>query len=247
MSELFNITHEGGDLSEYDTVIIGTANNVTANSDSALAGTNFGLDVFLIGNSTGGSQGIKEFTTSSSQFRIRWYLDFSSLSIDTGANTRIFGVRTDFNSVNNIRAFLHFNTPNYELRFSHRDEVGGFVESSQIVISKDSTHLIELHATKGSNNATDDSTLDIYIDGVFKETITTILFDNWGFEDFQIGAIGSPSTVSGNIYHDEVKANDDGSEIGPVTFSDGIRPRYSSADYNTGLRARHGPYRGRYR
>lgn len=216
MVELFNITHDANNLNEYDSTI--TDGGDLSTGTPGLADTTAKMEALI--DSIGGIYGQKNFSSApGADLRMRFYFGPNTLTIPgDGDSFYIFR--------------LHSSTQSYLLRFylGRRDADGYWIRSvyvndvgtghylTEYGIS-DGPHYAEFHLEREGSDGAGDGRFRFWLDGVLIGTHSSL--DNWSecndIDYTQLGAIGSiDADISGTIYLDELKANDDGSEIGPV-------------------------------
>jgi len=258
MADLLNLTFEGGDTSQVDTEFTSNGGSITASTASAQEGTNYGVDLVSGGAASTAILAQTDFTYNTDDVRVRFYVDFTALTMADGDQFDIIRVKSPSGSTNRIRAMVLYTLSGdvHSMSFGLKDDAGSWTDSSEVTIPNGKA-MVEIHAIRGTGVPVSDNNaeLRIYINGsTTKEpesldaTDAIDLVDTWGINEFRFGSLaGVDAGTTGSFYMDEIKATDDSARIGPVTFSDGIRPRHSGADYNSTLQSRYGPYGGRYR
>jgi hypothetical protein len=218
MSVVANLTHETGDLSQYDdTVIDGGDLSVTA--AAALAGTSYGLACLI--DDTNEINASKNLTKAAI-LRYRFYIDPNSLTMTSGTYFRVINIESQGGSYPAISyVFLWKNGANYELRHYIRRD-GGAVANDTAVIS-DAPHYCEVNIVRAATSSSADGTCEWWVDGVSQGSWTGI--DNYNLlQDYDwkasLGVIfAAPSGSSGTFYLDELLVNNDGGVIGPVAVA----------------------------
>lgn len=216
MGDLFNITHEAGNLSEYSSTVI-DGGDLSAAAAAALAGTGYGLQCVI--DDTTAIYGLTSISAPASQLRYRFYIDPNSLSMGSGENfvcSAIYGTHATVSLV--AGCHLGWDGSSFEIRAFCFDDGNAFRGTSFYNIS-DGAHYVEVHLTRASAASANDGSISLYIDGALQQTVSAIdTYDAFNLiSSMRLGAIvGIDAGTSGTLYLDEFKANDDGGEIGAV-------------------------------
>ncbi len=216
MAQLLDINLETN-LSEFNTTVT-DGGDLTQSATAALAGTAGGLRMNI--DDTNVIYGQNNFTTlTSGDYRYRIYVNPKTLTMASGNNFTIVNAKSSTGS-GRSRIVMNYNGSNYQIRAEARDDAGAYAVTSFYTIT-DAEHFIESRVEYGSNNATSDAIVTLWIDGVLQESKTGfILFDRTQPGMTRIGAVESiDAGTSGAFYLDEFVFNDDGSEIGPLPSS----------------------------
>jgi hypothetical protein len=215
MAELFNIDHEAGDLSEYDSTVT-DGGNLSAHADAALAGTSYGLNCFI--DDTTEIYGECNLGTSNTSgvLRARFYIDPNT--IDLSANQKISVCRffaSTANAVVHVRMEGRSGSFRYQIGAWDDTPTYSYTQSDDL---SDAEHYVELQLLRASSDVAADGQLDAWVDGGALTSVTDL--DNYDrFADFdyvRLGAMEIHSSADGTFYLDQLIVNDDGSEIGPV-------------------------------
>jgi hypothetical protein len=217
MSELFDINHADGDLDDYDSTIV-DGGDLSVSAGAALAGTDYGLALLI--DDTNDLRVTKNISLSTTDIRLRFYIDPNGLSMSTGALAEIQAVKVNTTPGSICLVSLYYDGSDYQIKATAIEDNGTEIDSSYYTIT-DSAHYIEIHLDRSGSAGMSNGTLDLWIDGVHKEQIT-------GVDNFHIWAYINgctlefehvSGTISGTFYLDAYAANDDGSEIGAVESS----------------------------
>lgn len=214
MSLLWDVTHETGDLTQYDSTVT-DGGDLSVTTAAKLAGTSYGLDLEI--DDTNSIYGYKNWDgTSGDDFRCRYYIDPNSLTIPTAKLFTILFL--DLSASPNAAGLmdLRYDGSHYELRAMAKEDGGAENYTSYYDIT-DEPHYTEYHLERAANSGSSDGQLRFWIDGALQQTISNLdNYDLWDLWDgVGIGAVfGIDAGTSGTFYIDEFKANDDGSEIG---------------------------------
>lgn len=216
MAILFNITHDADNLDEYDATQTGAGDLST--STPGLADTAAKMDVLI--DDTGAIYGaLLVSSPASGQIRVRVYIDPNTLTMADGDLFTF--CRLQVTSLGHpIHLMLYYSDPDYQIRLVSDDDGYNWNTTSFYTITNE-PHYIEAHVVQGAG----DGTAELWIDGDQKQKLTGIdnqdAFDN--IHHIRLGAIhGLDVGTSGTLFLDELKANDDGSEIGPVPLLGGF-------------------------
>jgi len=212
MAVIFNITHDGGDLTEYDATAT-DAGDLSATQAAALAGTAYGLQCVI--DDTNALYGDKNISAPSTEIRIRFYIDPNSLTMANGDAFRILTIKTTNAPYYAALVNVSYDGSNYEISLTAQEDDGTDHATANYDIS-DAEHYVEIHIVRSATVGT----ADLWIDGAHKEQITSL--DNYDLmadvSKIRFGPqTGLDAGTSGTLYLDELKGNDDGSEIGPIT------------------------------
>jgi hypothetical protein len=217
MAEVCHIRHEA-DLSEYSSTVTDSG-DLSAHADAAMGDTAMGLKLVIDDQTE--IYGRKNLTGALTQLRFRFYLDPNGITI---GNTNEWSVCNWYCGSGNLVAvvYLGYTTANgYRILVGFEDDESAWDLWLSYVNITDAVHYIEVHVVAESGAGQDDGTAELWIDGVSKDTLGSMdnygLFSN-GLSDVFFGALWNvPASANGTYYLDELRANDDGSEIGPVT------------------------------
>jgi len=218
MSEIINISLES-DLSEF-TSTVEDSGDLYWSADAALAGTSGGMACLI--DDTNAIYGEYNLGTSatSGTYRFRLYFDPNDLSMGNGDNF-ILGYFLTSATTFGYLEFQYVTGTGYQVRLGQRDDASIWRYTSAYTISN-APHYIELEWVRATNSTSNDGESNLWVDGELKESKADI--DNFdrlsNFDVARFGAVGNiDGTTSGTFYIDEIKANDDGSEIGPLAPS----------------------------
>lgn len=215
MAELFNITHDADNLNEYDVTV--TDGGDLSTGTPGLASTTARMEALI--DDTTAIYAYKNFSLSGSDLRWRFYIDPNTLTIPTGTSFVVNGCYNTDEGIYIVKLYLYWDSTNgYRIGFrSYEDDGSSSITYHDI---SDAEHYVEVHADRATGVAAGDGQAILWIDGVLKQTDGSL--DNWdlltgNFRGY-LGAIDSiDANTAGTLHSDEFKANDDGSEIGPVT------------------------------
>ena len=210
---LLDIDHEGNNLNEWD----GTVGIPAATAGSALAGTNYGMNVPVSGGTTSYAYAAIDLT-GKTVCRFRIYFDPNSYSIDTGGDTHnIAAVRA------NIISNALMVDCNYDVTYGQAIRINLFSDGNSPNASSyydltDEPHWIEVIITRATNATSNDGSAQFWVDDVSKETVSGV--DNYDafvdMDELRLGIMNANVNMSGAIYIDEVIFLDAGTYIGPV-------------------------------
>ena len=213
MGVIIDIEHEAGDLSEYDSTVT-DGGDLSAHADAALAGTSYGLHCVIDDTNSIYGQ-VTQGDTGTGKLRVRFYIDPKSLTMGDGNMFDIFDIYTNGAPYYLLRLYLRRSGSDYQLRAVPYNDAGALASDTEVI--SDTEHYVEIYFQRASSDVAADGSVEWWIDGVSKQTWTSV--DNWDvFVDIaiqRIGAvIGIDAGTSGTLYLDQLKENDDGSQIG---------------------------------
>lgn len=233
MAELFNITHDGGNLGEYDSTVIG-GGDLSAEVAAALASTVEGLNVLIDDNGAIYGQKDEASPNTSETIRFRFYLDPNSINMGSG-NSFVLVKAFSSASRNIAQVNLQYDGANYEIRSFFGQDLGSTVILHTTDIT-DEEHYIEVLVVRAANSGSDDGSMEVWIDGgsvASKADIDNFdQFDNYDF--FRAGAVlGIDTGTRGTIFIDEIVMRDDSTEIGEAALAPSVSDSASVADTPT--------------
>ena len=211
MTEIVNITHETGDLSEY-TATVTDSGDLSVAGAAALAGTGYGLSCFI--DDTTSIFGRFNFTQLTSSFvRARFHIDPNTLTMGVNHNFVVFRLFGDPDGIV-VNVDLDFNS-GYRIEAGVFNDAGTEHDTSPYAIT-DEEHYVEILLTYASSAVANDATFTLWIDGVQKEQLTGLDVHGRSKADrVLLGAVGNlDSGTSGTLYLDELVVRDDAQEIG---------------------------------
>ena len=217
MTVIIDIDHDDGTLDAY-TATVTDSGQLSAEVGAALAGTTEGLQLVI--DDTNALYGEVNLGTpnTSGVMRARVYVDPNDLTM---ASPSEFVFWDFLNSTGTeLIARLYFNKSGSDYRIQQviYNDSGTAIYVGYFVITNE-PHYVEIKLTRASSDVAADGSMQLWIDGVSKETLADK--DNYDrFDDFDIVRLGGitsmDATTSGTFFLDELVVNDDGGEIGPV-------------------------------
>lgn len=212
MAELCNITHDDETLDEYNETV--TDDGDLSVETPGLAGTTARMELLI--DDTNELRGVKNISLSTNQIRVRFYIDPNSLTFDEWGD-RAHVCMVGLSEGPWILAGAQIRWWNeYQIQMWVSEDSG----SLQVEYSlSNEEHYIEFLVVRATSDVADDGYVTTWIDGVEQGTVSNVdNYDIWstvsnvnaGFRWF------AGTGADGTFYLDELKANDDGSEIGPV-------------------------------
>jgi hypothetical protein len=219
MSTIINIDHEAGNLSEYDSTQTDSG-DLSAGAAAALASTDYGMAALV--DDTNDIYGQANISApASDKIRIRFYFDPNSFSFNTNIDEiHILEVGLGAPPWQIARITCNYNGSDYQVLYKAIEDSGASNTHTESIT--DAPHYIEFYLQRASTSSSNDGTMACYLDGSLLTTLTGI--DNYNawtnITKVELGAVRNiTSGDSGTFYLDELKANDDGSEIGALSTS----------------------------
>lgn len=233
MSQLFRITHETGDLSEYDSTVV-DGGDLSVTVGAALIGV-YGLSVNIDDTtSIYGQVDIVSFTAD--YFGARTYFDPNGID-RTGDGIVAEMMRVDRGSspFQFARVELHITGGSHYVRAVFVEDDGTLHFTSTYTVS-DAKHYFEIRLVKASSAVSNDASGTLYIDGVLKETISSLdIYDIFNPTGIRIGALSpSSSVIAGAYYLDDLVVVDDAGLIGGAAVINQIQGANLGADLYNG-------------
>ena len=221
MAEIFNIQHEV-DLSEYNSTSTDSG-DLSQAAGAALAGTAGGLSCLI--DDTNNIYGEVDFTAITSlYYRFRFYIDINSLTM--GDPNGFVCCDILHTNTNLIRVYLRYSSGYNMYVKVYEDDATQNNSSYQAVT--DAEHYVEVLVVFSTGEATNDATVDWWIDGDHKEQMTGL--DIYSRDKPDRGRLGAVAAIdagtSGTFYLDEFIFRDDSTEIGEVLM--GVPPLMNS-------------------
>lgn len=216
MAIILDIDHEGGNLTEYDSTTT-DGGDLSVAAGAALAGTSYGMSLVL--DDTNALRAQKAITKVNT-YRERFYIDPNGLTMALNDNFSVHYILQDGGSYFTIaRVDLLKAAGGYQIQMSVANDGGGYAWQRTCDIS-DAEHYIEFKMVRATNSTSVDGTCEWWVDGSLQTSGAA--YDNFNIMGDQNwngrwGAEYVDAGTSGTFYLDEIKANDDGSEIGPLS------------------------------
>lgn len=215
MTELFNITHDLNDLSEYDSTV--TDGGDLSTGTPGLAGSTAKMEALI--DNTNAMYGQKNVSVTGNDLRFRFYVDPNSLSMSAGSGHRIcYWVLSDSPWQLCALEMYYLSGTSYQIQLAVEKDDSSMSYSGKFTIT-DASHYVEVHIERASSDVASDGQARLWIDGDLKNTMSSLdIYDLWSLiYRARLGPdYGIDATTSGTFYLDEFRANDDGGEIGPV-------------------------------
>jgi hypothetical protein len=197
---IFEIGHETGDLTEYDSTTT-DGGDLSVTAAAALGGTDYGLSAFI--DDTNVIYGEKTFTLTSNVYRLRFDIDPNTLTMAHNDNFPV-NVTLDGTQRAKTLVYLGYSTATgYRIQLAVGNDTGwSFTGWSAIT---DAEHYVEVQVQYASSATASDGTATLWIDGVEQQQMTGIdLFDLAKPDRARFGALlGIDAGTSGTLYLDE--------------------------------------------
>jgi len=207
MGEIFNITMDSNNLSEFDSHT-GVITSVAALMGSSVAGMSIAI------TSSADRYGAIAFTQlTGANFRTRYYVDPNTLTMASNDSFVCLLIRQSSTIVGEVR--LAYIASAYTVQTRWKEDSTSFKDGPSATIS-DAAHYIEVRWQRAANASSNDGVVQLYVDGVSQGSIST----------FDVSTIAQPDNVrfgaadgidggtSGTLYLDELVIRDDDTEIG---------------------------------
>lgn len=212
MAEIVNIDLETGDLSEFSSAVADGGDLSAAGGAAALHG-NYGLSVLV--DDANGIYGSKSgLNNTSGKIRARFYININTLTMgSTEQFIIIICLNSGGSAVGRIDTYY---ASGVRVIATINNDAGGTSNSAAYLLSS-GLHYIEFYIQRAASNVSSDGSMQLWIDGVSKQTLSGI--DNYdrfnNFNTVNFGAVGAiDANTSGTFYLDDLVINDDGAEIG---------------------------------
>jgi len=191
--------------------------DLVVTDQAALGGTDYGLQIILETANSNVTYAYAEIAVSvTGQIRTRIYLDPNTLEMADGDQFVVLALfNTDDDEIANVK--LAKSGSDYQIISTVVEDDDSWTTVQTDTIT-DEEHYIEFHLQRASSDVASDGSMQTWIDGVSEGTASGLdNYDKMPPTYLRFGAIeGVDSGTSGVLYLDELEANDDGSEIGPV-------------------------------
>lgn len=208
MSQLFKITMETGDLTQFTSTTTGSGNTLEASTSAAKEGT-YGLRVDVNGN-TNATYGQKDDSgLSVPVFRAGWWFKMSGYTGGSGTN-RFFEWRD--NGSFNGQVQWSFDGLGLHLRLVVEDDTHTKQYSAMPSMPDwNNWHYYELKLVRASNTSAADGEAYLLIDGWEIVSIMDLdLYDTWHTpNEFIWGLCDIGDTMTGEFYYDDMEVDSD--------------------------------------
>lgn len=213
MSEILNIDHEAGDLSEYSSTVT-DGGDLSVASGAALASTNEGLSVLI--DDTTSIYGRADYTQLGvrSDCRYRFYLDPNSLTM-SDTDFHVICRTLNGTSQRTQVQFGWLTASGFRIRAMATDD-GGTNQATSWVNISDAEQYVEVLIQYASGVSADDGVVRLWVDGSQVADRTDVdLYTRNSSDSLRLGAVANVDAgTSGTYYLDQLILNDDGGEIG---------------------------------
>jgi hypothetical protein len=197
-----DIDHEDGGTADY-TSVTDPDSDFSVTEIAAQNGTDYGLAIQI--DDTNSVYGQKDISTDTNGIvRYGFYLDPNGLtmSMDEFVIAKVY--RSGSLGISYV--YLEYSGSDYRIRSTISGDSGDSYTSYYII--SDAPHRIEVAITRASSDVSSDATMQLWIDGIHKESVTGI--DNYdqfsNFASARLGAVDSvDSGTSGTFYIDELQ------------------------------------------
>ncbi|MDD5086457.1 MAG: hypothetical protein PHV16_01765 [Candidatus Nanoarchaeia archaeon] len=207
---VFSDGFESGDLSAWSSNV-NDGGDLSASADAKIHGS-YGLSCFIDDD----TDIYVEDTTPSSEtrYRVRFYFDPNGIAMDDGD---IFVIATTYSSewTDAFRVHLYKVGSDYTIGCDDATDAQDFSKVTSSYTITDEPHYIEVDWKASTGDGNNDGYLELYIDGVLKETLSDIDSDTLNINRIRLGQAASlwmPGT-SGTIHFDDFVSNNDGSPL----------------------------------
>jgi hypothetical protein len=202
---------ETGDLSEFDSTVTDSG-DLSANASAAYTGS-YGMQAVLDDNTS--IYGHWTFANKS-ELRVGFWFDPNGFS--TTDDLIIAGGGGTIGDAD-WRIRFEWDTSNLKVYASATNDASTFDSTSKVNIS-DAWHWIEAHFKRSSGVGANDGFVKLWVD-VVDETPDAQLTgrddDTKDFDDVNVGAGSVAAPITETIYFDDLRANDTGDAIGPIS------------------------------
>jgi hypothetical protein len=208
-ADLFSDDFESGDLSSWSSSV--TDGNDLSVSTEAKINDDYGLSVSI--NDTNIIY-VQDSTPNTKRYRVRIYINHNSITMpNNGTNITFVEGRSGTRGVF-LLGLYYTDLAGYNIRFQARDDGSSYQTADYPITSE--AHYIEADWQASTGDGNNDGFASIWIDGVFKGTLSNIDNDTRTITDVRVGATQGfgAGGVNGVYYLDNFASNDDGTEIG---------------------------------
>ena len=221
MAEVFTLTHDAVDLSEYTST---SGVDITATAGAGLCGTAGGMNVLI--DDTAEQYGRKDFAAGD-EFRTRFYIDPNGVTITAGAMRVLWWKNAA--GTTKYQCYLQMSGANYAIRLYAYTDGGSNTTVATGTLTDDGTNYVEVYFKAATGSASNDGIARLWIKGSLIGELTNI--DNYDYSDdinqLRVGK-SDMGTISGTIFIDEIVCRDDNTEIGPYATAGGAIHRLVS-------------------
>ena len=167
--ELFNFTHEVGDLSGYNSTST-DGGDLSVTSNAALGGSNYGMQV-VVNDTTDliAKVNLNALTT----FRTRFYFDPNSLVMNNNDRFNLL-TTVEQDSPWNVQFIVELNYINSQYVLAVKDRSDGtWTKQTSCNLTND-THMIEVSWKAATGPGMNNGEFSLWVDGSLIETVTDI-------------------------------------------------------------------------
>jgi hypothetical protein len=212
MSQLCNITHDAGNLTEWTST---SGADISAAAAAAANGTPYGMQI-VIDDTTDDYGEYSVAIGAATDLHVRIYHDLNTVAITTNYHFyQIIKVMQSGSPYVVATVNITKVAGNYYVRQYVYNDAGAESEGAVQAIT-DNWHCIEIAVKKATTVSANDGTCRLYTDGTLWETISGLdLFTTFALINrVRAGALTASATVSGTVYSDEVIIRNDDQMIG---------------------------------
>lgn len=222
MTDLYRVTHEVGDFSEYTATIDNhPGGGLSVSTSAGMVGTNLGLQAQSTGSSSEQSYAYVTISPPASNLiRFRYYADPNNLPLATDGSDILLHTaitaNAPFSSAGFFTASFAKVGADYYFSFSMTDDLTG--SNSRVVLAGQSRpYAVEVELVRASSDVAADGSMRIWLDNVEQTPVQNI--DNYdsfaSMAAYTAGVVFASPTASGSIYLDEIVIRDHSLHIGP--------------------------------
>ena len=218
MADLFSDGFESGDLTGWDSSDNGTG-DLTVHADAAIHGS-YGAK-FVVNNQN--AMYVQDDTPATeARYRCRFYLDPNGVSMADNSEFEIFrGIDESWGYVT-FKIVFCYESSAYQIKVLDYTDAGDWSKMTATWSMSDAPHCVEVDWKVATGVGQNDGEIKLWIDGVLKETVSSIDNDTHNVGHVRLEIVEFSATPTGTVYMDDFASNDDGSEIGQMQDISGI-------------------------
>jgi len=212
------IDHEPGNFSQYSSTITNSG-NLSVTTAAKLNGS-YGMQALINSVTTEYGTATLGAEDTSTVFSARAYINPNSFTAANGDNF-YFLTLANAAGTNFVDVSIYWNTAgnHYGLVAGLKDDASTWHFTTTYQVTN-ATHYIEVKVIKATNGSSNDASIQFWIDGVSKQTVSGIgCYTIWtGVKNVKFGVDGwgQYGSTAGTPYFDDLVVNDNGNYIGAV-------------------------------
>lgn len=194
---------ETGDFSAWSSTVTDSG-DLAVTEAAAINGT-YGMAVLIDG--TGAIYAQDDTPTGLTTYRAGFYIDPNGLTMADNDEFNVFRAVKEADTTCFIVALKYTTVGGYFIRALDRTDAGNFSKATSDYAITDAPHRVDVYWTASTGVGANNGTMALYIDGVFKQTVTAIDSDTEVVDFVRLGATQNIDVgTSGTFYIDDFES-----------------------------------------